>query len=189
MSNAAFATSHAPTYSISAIPWILRRPFTVEWLPIAPGRSLRALVFKAPARSGDAARHRLRPLHVDWHGGAFLGGLPEADASYCDRLARETGAVVLSVTYRYAPAHTYPAAHDDADAVIAYLLKHAEERFGANPSLLTTSGFSAGGTLALTTALTHPGKVLAATLFQPVMDLRLAVGDKPRPAGFPNRDR
>jgi acetyl esterase/lipase len=176
------------TYSISAFPWILRRPFTVEWLPIAPGRLVRALVFKHSAQTTETAEHKLRPLHVDFHGGAFLGGLPEADAHWCDRLARETGAVVISASYRYAPTHTFPAAHDDADAVIAYLLAHAEERFGADPSLLTTSGFSAGGTLAVAAAQTFPGRIAAAALFQPVMDLRLTVREKPRPAGFPSRD-
>jgi acetyl esterase/lipase len=88
-------------------------------------------------------------LHLDVHGGAFLGGLPESDAYFCDALAQQTGAVVISVSYRYAPVHAFPAAIDDVDAVVRYLQTHAAERFGADPELLTVSGFSAGGNLVL----------------------------------------
>jgi acetyl esterase/lipase len=178
------------TYTLSAAPWLFRkRPFEVDWIEVAPGKQLRALVFKAPGtQSSGAADKRRRPLHIDWHGGAFLGGLPEGDAAYCERVARETGAVVVSLTYRYAPTHQFPAAHDDADTAFEFLLRRADSRYGADASLVTTSGFSAGGTLALATAISHPGQVQAVTLFQPVLDLRLAVQDKPRPAAFGKRD-
>jgi acetyl esterase/lipase len=144
-------------------------------------------VFKSASPTGDESRRR--PLHLDVHGGGFIGGLPESDAAFCARLARETGAVVISTTYRYAPKHTFPAAIDDVDAVVAYLRQHAGERYNADPSLMTVSGFSAGGNLALATALSVPaGDIKAAVTFYAVVDQRLSPAEKPKPAGFPAKD-
>lgn len=175
------------TYSIGSFPYILFRPFQVDWLPIAPNRSLRVLVFKSPSPRGDESKPR--PLHLDVHGGAFVGGLPESDAAFCARLAHDTGAVVVSTTYRYAPKYTFPAAIDDVDAVVAYLRQHALERYNADPSLMTVSGFSAGANLALGTALSIPaGDVKAAVTFYGVIDLRLSPWGKPKPEGMPAKD-
>lgn len=175
------------TYSINSFPYLFSRPFKVDWIPITPDRSLRVLMFKSTSPTGDESRPR--PLHLDVHGGGFIGGLPESDAAFCARLARETGAVVISTTYRYAPKHTFPAAIDDVDAVVVYLRRHARERYNANPSLMTVSGFSAGGNLALATALSVPaGDVKAAVTFYGVVDLRLSPAEKPKPAGVPAKD-
>ena len=78
-----------------------------------------------------------------------MGGVPEYDAVFAQMTARRTGAVVICATYRFAPLHPFPAAHDDIDDVVRYLHKHAENKFGADPQLLTISGFSAGGNLGL----------------------------------------
>jgi acetyl esterase/lipase len=139
------------TYAISAAPWLLsrRRPYRVVRLPVARGRRVRALVFEAPGGKGGEGRRR--PLHVDVHGGAFLGGLPEGDANFCAAVAEKTGAVVVSTSYRYAPEHVFPAAVEDVEAVIAYLLDHADE-YGVDPGMLSVSGFSAGGNLVLAAA-------------------------------------
>lgn len=136
------------TYSIESFPYIFSRPFKVEWLPITPGRTLRVLIFDDPAQKA-ASQGKLRPLHLDIHGGAFIGGLPEGNGPFCTRLARETGAVVISTSYRYAPVHPFPAAIDDIDLVVKYLQAHATDRWGADPELMTTSGSSAGGNLAI----------------------------------------
>src|ERR1700712_4132232 len=74
------------TYSIASFPWLFSRAFKVQYLPITSTRSLRVLVFKKPS---PTASTKLRPLHVDIHGGAFIGGLPESDAHFCDRLAEQ----------------------------------------------------------------------------------------------------
>lgn len=175
------------TYSINSFPYIFSRPFKVDWLPITSNRSLRVLVFKSPSPTGDKSRPR--PLHLDVHGGGFIGGLPESDAPFCARLARETGAVVISTTYRYAPKYTFPAAIDDVDAVVAYLRQHAMERYNADPSLITVSGFSAGANLAIATALSLPaGNIKAAVTFYGVVDQRISPWEKPKPAGSPAKD-
>jgi acetyl esterase/lipase len=183
------------TYSIAGFPWLLSRAFTVEFLPIAPGRSVRALIFESKAKKKDSdSDYTLRPLHLDVHGGGFMGGLPESDARFCDLLARETGAVVISTTYRYAPPNSFPAAIDDIDAVVRYLHANARERWGADPELMTTSGFSAGGNLAVAASqqdCCHPPAktaLKASVTFYGVMDLRFKPEEKPKPAHFPKKD-
>ncbi|KAK1751411.1 Alpha/Beta hydrolase protein [Echria macrotheca] len=164
------------TYSIATIPWLFSRPFKAEYITVAPGRTLRILVFN---QYGPNKEGKLRPLHLDIHGGAFVGGLPEANAQFCARVAEQTGAVVFSTSYRYAPAHPFPAAIDDVDAVLAYLRKHAIEKYGADPNLITVSGDSAGGNLALATALSAPGAVKASVTFYASINLRLSPWQKP----------
>lgn len=127
-------------------PFIFSAPFKVHYISTRrPSCSVRAIIFHQPRLSDN----RLRPLHLDVHGGAFLGGLAEYDATFCKLLADGTGAVVVSTQYRCAPAHTFPAAHEDVEDVARWLLANAEEKLGADPELMTVSGFSAGANLAL----------------------------------------
>ncbi|MBP1986511.1 alpha/beta hydrolase [Halolamina salifodinae] len=111
-----------------------------------------------PGPGGDVAMRRYIPTTdgdvptvVFFHGGGYvLGGLETHDA-LCRRLARESGCVVLSVAYRLAPEHPFPAAVEDCYA--------ATEWAGANPEQLggvpglAVAGDSAGGTLAAVVSL------------------------------------
>jgi acetyl esterase/lipase len=133
------------TYLVTAPSWIFSRACTVYWIPTREGRSVRALVFRPRRRQSN----RLHPLHLDIHGGGFLGGVPEYEARFTSLLCDSTGAVVISTQYRYAPVHPFPAAIDDIDDVVRYLHQNAERLWGADPNLMTMSGFSAGGNLAL----------------------------------------
>jgi acetyl esterase/lipase len=156
------------TYSIGYLPWVFSKRYTVHYIPTRAGRSVRAIVFRPPPRQGVQG---LRPLHIDVHGGGFLGGIPEYEAKFLDSLSNQTGAVVVSAQYRYAPKHPYPAAIDDVDDVVDFLIKNAAKKFNANPELLTMSGFSAGGNLSLATCLqpvchgSSPTAVKAAVTF------------------------
>ncbi|KAF4450133.1 hypothetical protein F53441_6690 [Fusarium austroafricanum] len=187
----AFQPAAFLTYSIATIPCLLFRSYTVEYLPIAPDRYVRALIFKA---AGVGRGRALRPLHVNFHSGAFMGGLPEGHAYFDQLVSEETGAVVLDVDYRVAPEHVFPAAIDDADATIKWLQKNAEERWGADPTLMTTSGFSAGGNLAI--AVTQqkncqapsPTAIKAVTTFYAVINFRLSPWEKPHPETLPKND-
>lgn len=177
-------------YSISAAPWWLfrrQRPFKVEYLPITPNRRVRALIFNPPRNA--PTHYKLRPLHLDCHAGAFIGGVPEASVPFCARVAAETGAVVIATTYRFAPRHVFPAAIDDVDAVLAYLRENARDKYGADPECITVSGASAGGNLALATSLSvPPGTIKAAVTFYAPVDLRIHPRQKPRSGGLPSRD-
>lgn len=163
------------SYTWKALPYLVNRPFVVYHIPTRRlGETVRALIFNHPSTHQRVAVGRLRPLHVDIHGGGFIGGIPEYDAPFCTQVAKTTGAVVISVAYRFAPRYPYPAAHDDVEDAILWLLKNAEGLFGADPDLLTVSGSSAGGTLALGAALIlrkREGKDLIkgiVTLYSPV---------------------
>jgi acetyl esterase/lipase len=90
-----------------------------------------------------------RPLHIDFHGGAFLGGLAEYSAPFCKLLCQRTGAVMLRAEYRAAPRYVYPAAHEDAEDVIAWVLANVREKWQADAETLTVSEFSAGGNLTM----------------------------------------
>ena len=89
---------------------------------------------------------------VFYHGGLFaLGTLASAD-DVCRELAARTGCLVLSVDYRLAPEHPFPAAVDDAYAALEWAREHADA-FGGDPTRLGVAGTSAGGGLAAATAL------------------------------------
>ncbi len=183
------------TYSIAGLPWLFSRAFTTEYITVDTDRTFRILLFKSKEKPSDTNYGRLRPLHLDVHGGGFMAGLPELDARFCELLARTTGAVVISTTYRYAPPHTFPAAIDDVDAVVRFLHAHARERWGANPELMTVSGFSAGGNLAMASTqqpVCHapsPTAYKAAVTYYGVMNLRLKAIEKPRPRNAAGEDR
>jgi len=116
------------------------------------------------------------------------------DASFCELLATQTGAVVVSTSYRYSPRYPFPAAIDDVDAFIAHLQRVAATEFGADPTLLTTSGVSAGGNLALATCLADGAHgdaetaIKATVTYCASIDLRISPAKKPKPKGFPSVD-
>lgn len=88
---------------------------------------------------------------VYFHGGGWvLGDLGIADTT-ARALARHSGATVVSVDYRKAPEHVFPAAADDAEAVTLALLS-GESGLPIDPSRVAVAGDSAGGNLAAVTA-------------------------------------
>jgi acetyl esterase/lipase len=170
-------------FCIKVLPWSFSRAYAVHWIPTRAGRSIRSIVFRPPPRSHHT--ESLRPLHLDIHGGSFMGGVPEFDAVFAQMTARRTGAVVVCVTYRFAPVHSFPAAHDDIEDVVRYLHQHAEDKFGADPQLMTISGFSAGGNLALSVSQlpecqpAEPTSVKAILLVYSPVSLSYSVGLNP----------
>ncbi|MGZ3460959.1 MAG: alpha/beta hydrolase [Archangium sp.] len=92
------------------------------------------------------------PVLVYFHGGGFvLGNLDTHDAS-ARALANQGKAVVVSVQYRQAPEHRFPAALDDATAAFRYIQKNAA-LFNGDPKRVAVGGESAGGNLATAVAL------------------------------------
>ncbi len=88
-------------------------------------------------------------LHI--HGGGWVfGGSDLEDESHWRR-AQECGVAVVSVEYRLAPEHPYPAAPDDCEAAAGWLIQNAAERFGTDRILI--GGESAGGNLSAVTLL------------------------------------
>lgn len=92
------------------------------------------------------------PIIVFFRGGGWvIADLDAYDAS-ASALARKTGAAVISVDYPMAPEHKFPAAHDEAIEAYKYILKNAKG-WGYDPSRIAIVGESAGGNLALNTAI------------------------------------
>lgn len=146
-------------------------------------------VTRAPAMFGEVAGERLQmpgrevPAGVVLylHGGGYCIGSPATHRSITTRLAWLTGASVFAADYRLAPEHPCPAAIDDVVAAYRGLLAT-----GSTPDRIVLAGDSAGGGLALATALRLRtlGESLPAALvlFSPWVDL--GQPDRgPEPAG------
>jgi acetyl esterase/lipase len=88
-------------------------------------------------------------LHI--HGGGFTLGDPEMGDQGNSLLSTSLNLAVVSVDYRLAPEHPYPAAHDDCEAAAVWLLEHADRQFGSERLLI--GGESAGAHLAAATLL------------------------------------
>jgi acetyl esterase len=91
------------------------------------------------------------PVFVYLHGGGFCYGSIETVDRFCRRVADRSGCAVLSVGYRLAPEHVFPAALDDVETVLAFVRKEGAD-LGVDPSRLAIGGDSAGGALAAVAA-------------------------------------
>ena len=106
-----------------------------------------------PARLFDAAETRTPgPVMVFYHGGGFVFGDIETHASLCAEMARVLGLPVVSVEYRLAPEHRWPAAPDDAEAAARWIASSPAE-LGRTATGLVLCGDSAGGMLTINTAM------------------------------------
>ncbi len=87
------------------------------------------------------------PALVYFHGGGFVIGSFATHDGTCRSLAVEGGCAVISVDYRLAPEHPFPAAVDDCIAGFRWLREHADS-LGIDPARIAVGGDSAGGNLA-----------------------------------------
>ncbi|KAL4917111.1 Alpha/Beta hydrolase protein [Aspergillus aurantiobrunneus] len=153
------------TFLTYKIEWAISRKFphaSEIRIPLrrVPGQKLGAIIYTP--KSGLSQPQKKVPLHLNIHGGAFLGGLPEGNARLCSELAEKAGAVVVSTSYRYAPVHSFPDAHEDVHDVAEFLIENSERLWNVDPTIFTVSGFS--------------------------VDFRLPPWQKPWPLGFPEVD-
>lgn len=130
---------------------------------------LKARLYIPSSRLGADPVPTLLFLHGGGHG---LGSLDSHDGA-CRHLAEKSGVQVLSIDYRLAPEHPFPAAVEDGFAAYQWLVKNADA-LNADPTRLAVGGDSAGGNLAATTAIlaAEAGLPMAfQLLIYPVADL------------------
>jgi acetyl esterase len=145
-------------------------------------------VSDAVAPSGDGRDIAVRiyrgggvpaPVVLYCHSGAFVLGNLDMDHLQCVELARRAQCAVVSVDYRLAPEHPFPAGFDDVLAVLKWVAAQAHD-LGVDASRLAVAGNSAGGALAAGLAqLAADGSappILFQVLHQPVLD------DRPTPS-------
>jgi acetyl esterase/lipase len=164
---------------------------------------------------------------IDFHGGSFILGSPSEQAPFCAFMAKtlgnDHGCVVLSVDYRLGPYAKFPAANVDAEEVIKAVLdedtpagrvlrediRRRVQAMGSDvwvdldPTRVAVSGFSSGGNIALTCAMSSkndptlgdgrdwPSVIpeshrypIPVILFYPSLDSRLLPDERPRPPGL-----
>jgi monoterpene epsilon-lactone hydrolase len=143
--------------------------------PVLPWAGVRVV----PVRAGGVTAEWLTPKHAAkdrvllyLHGGAWVMGSPRTHRALVADLARRAGVRALSLDYRLAPEHPYPAALDDAVAAYDWLLAS-----GIEPGRIVVAGDSAGGNLALALLLRLRDVATplpaGAVLLSPVTDLEL----------------
>ncbi len=162
----------------------VRDSFAKLWTPALTGEPIALADVDERTVAGHVPLRLYRP-HADgrpsllmyFHGGGWVkGGLAETDA-FCRRLAHSTGRITISVAYRLAPEHPFPAALDDVLAATNWVYAHAAE-LGGSADGFAVCGESAGGNLAAVVALI--GRTLDSVtiarqiLLQPVTDLTLS---------------
>lgn len=146
------------------------------FVDLGPGPAVERVVDRTiPGPDGDLPVRLLsgvgagpdRPLIVYFHGGGHSQGSIDTHDSLCRGLANACRASVLSVGYRLAPESPYPAAFEDALAAVEWSAEHAAE-LGADAGTLIVAGDSAGGNLALATAVARPSLIAAQLLIYPL---------------------
>lgn len=92
------------------------------------------------------------PVLLWFHGGGFVEGSVVADSKNCQKIANITGFVVVSVEYRLAPEHIFPAAVNDGMKALTWTFENIRF-YGGNKEKLIIGGESAGGNLAASTII------------------------------------
>ncbi|MCK1335176.1 alpha/beta hydrolase [Bradyrhizobium sp. 38] len=133
----------------------------------------------------DPRRHDgLSPALVFFHGGGWVIGDLDSHDVVCRQLAVEAALIVISVDYRLAPEHKFPAAADDAIAATKWIAANARE-LGVDAARLSIGGDSAGGNLAAVVALAardgNGPAIAGQVLIYPAVDFAMTHGSHSEP--------
>jgi acetyl esterase/lipase len=123
----------------------------------APVMSPRARTIMITGKDGNEIPLRViapaapRGIYLHIHGGGWVLGGADMQDPMLERIADKTGLAVVSVEYRLAPEHPYPAGPDDCETAAAWLIQNGTREFGTNA--MSVGGESAGGHLSAVTIL------------------------------------
>ena len=138
-----------------------------------PAGEIRVRVYRPAGPLPSPVPPAARPLVLYFHGGGFVFGDIRMGDWLCSRVAAEVGAVVLSVDYRLAPTHRFPAAVEDCYAALSWAAANAAELGAGGP--VAVMGESAGGNLSAVMcllALEREGPAIAhQALLYPATDI------------------
>lgn len=166
--------------------WLIRAIMSVSRAPKAPpdilvenrtitgedGRKIRVRLYQ-PRTS-----HASTPALLWLHGGGYVMGTPEMEDGRCLAYVQELGLTVVSVAYRCAPQHPFPAALDDSYAALKWVQNHTAE-LNIDPARIAIGGTSAGGGLAAALAqLVHDRQempLVGQLLIYPMLDDRTVI--------------
>ncbi|MDR3506762.1 MAG: alpha/beta hydrolase [Caulobacteraceae bacterium] len=124
-----------------------------------PGLEVQDISLPGPGGALDARLYQTEnqdqsgPLLLYFHGGGWVAGGLETHDGVCRRLALASACAVLSLDYRLAPEHPFPAAIEDGLAAFAWVVANAEA-LGADPDQIGLAGDSAGAGIAAAVAQT-----------------------------------
>ena len=125
--------------------------------PLAP-KSERARIIEIDGKAGNKIPLRViapegtpKGVYLHLHGGGWVLGAFDQQDPMLERIADRTGLVCVSVEYRLAPEHPWPAGGDDCESAAVWLAKNAKSEFGTD--VMTIGGESAGGHLSAVTLL------------------------------------
>ncbi len=149
----------APSFDLEADPSEARAFFAQMNIPDASVALARTEDLAIPGPTGEIPVRLYAPeadgplpVLVYFHGGGFVIGDLDTHDGTCRELARGAECMVVSVDYRLAPEHPFPAAPEDCYAATTWLSEHAAD-WGGDPARLAVGGDSAGGNLAAVVAL------------------------------------
>ena len=111
------------------------------------------------------------PTLIFIHGGGFVTCNIDTHEGICLRLANGSGFRVLSVEYRLAPAHPYPAGPDDCEKVLKWALDGKGADYGIDADRLAIGGDSAGGNMSAYIAQKYRRDLKCQILFYPLMQM------------------
>lgn len=144
-----------------------------EPVPRVENRAIPGPLGEIPIRIYTPSGHEPMPALVYFHGGGWVVGNLDTADQFCRMITNAAGCVVVSVNYRHAPEHKFPAAVEDAYAATKWVGLHAMAIQG-DPTRLAVGGHSAGGNLAAVVALAARDRGTPPVRFQllvvPVID-------------------